>query len=184
MCIMPVKWCTGRHAHKQQLRVGRPKEGDLLIYTIAGSKVVHLAMSLRIDVSKADDASQQSGSVCFMCSVAKPAFVQPHRRNIQTFTLQAILKQIKLFVKEFAAGGPAAKSGFDSSTPAKQPVQKTAKTTMETSQPQKQKKKSLASKSRSKFETSEKFYARAKDIYACFTDEKCISAYTQSPSKV
>ena len=99
--------------------------------------------------------------------------------------LQAILKQIKVFVKELAAGGPAARGGADSFTPAKkQPVNTTAETATGSSQPQTQEKKSSASKSRSKFETMEKFYARAKDIYACFTDEKGISAYTQSPSKV
>jgi len=100
--------------------------------------------------------------------------------------LQAILKQVQVFVKEFAAGGPAAMGSGESSAPPKQPVKQPAKAFAETSQPQKKEKAAAKSSSgsRSKFESTEKFYARAKDIYNCFTDSKCISAYTQSPSTV
>lgn len=100
---------------------------------------------------------------------------------------QAILQQVKMFVREFAAGGPAAPGAAQLSPAAKQPVESTSPAAADISQLQKQEKKAAkpaASKSRSNFESTEKFYAGAKDIYNCFTDSKCISAYTQSPSTV
>lgn len=112
--------------------------------------------------------------------------MQKAKAALQKSGKPAILKQVKVFVKEFAAGGPAA-GGADSSTAAKQPVKTTTNTVAESSQLQKHEKKAAtpsSSKSRSKFETTEKFYAGVKDIYNCFTDAKCISAYTQSPSTV
>lgn len=112
--------------------------------------------------------------------------MQRAKAALQISGKPAILKQVKIFVKEFAAGGPAATRSSESSATPKQPLTQPAKAFAETSQPQKCGKAAAKSSSgsRSKFESTEKFYARAKDIYDCFTDAKCISAYTQSPSTV
>ena len=50
------------------------------------------------------------------------------------------------------------------------------------SQPQKP--AARTSGGRRTFTTTEKFYARPKDIFECFTDAGRIHAYTQSPAKV
>lgn len=100
--------------------------------------------------------------------------------------LQAILAKIRAFVKEMSKGGPAAKGGGAAdSAPVKskvdldlaQPIRKEVKSK------DVQKTKQHAGGKRT-FESTEKFYARARDIYNCFTEAKCISAYTQSPAKV
>lgn len=100
--------------------------------------------------------------------------------------MQVILEKVRMFVKEMSQGGPAAgsKSAPDSVKAAARP-----KLDLHAAQPVKQEAKPKpVSKQHTggkrKFESTEKFYARATDIYACFTDAKCISAYTQSPAKV
>jgi len=113
--------------------------------------------------------------------------MQKAKAALQKSGKPAILQQVKMFVREFAAGGPAAPGAAQLSPAAKQPVESTSPAAADISQLQKQEKKAAkpaASKSRSNFESTEKFYAGAKDIYNCFTDSKCISAYTQSPSTV
>ena len=89
-------------------------------------------------------------------------------------------------MKEISHGGPAANS---EDAPALQKASAKPKLDLQTAQPEKQEAKAKpVSKQHTggkrKFESTEKFYASARDIYACFTDAKCISAYTQSPAKV
>lgn len=100
-------------------------------------------------------------------------------------SLQAILEKVRIFVKEMSSGGPAAQSkgGFSADQPKTNKVDLHATPVQKPEPKVKEKPKPHAGGKRT-FESTEKFYARAKDIYACFTDAKCISAYTQSPAKV
>ena len=54
----------------------------------------------------------------------------------------------------------------------------------ESSKSEPEKPAARASGGRRTFKTTEKFYARPKDIFECFTDAGRIHAYTQSPAKV
>ena len=99
--------------------------------------------------------------------------------------VQAISDRIRAFVKDISKGGPVAQSG------AAEVQASTGKMKLDLGSSQQQKAEPKAREKpkphaggKRTFESTEKFYARAKDIYDCFTDAKCISAYTQSPAKV
>ena len=103
--------------------------------------------------------------------------------------MQAILDKVRAFVKEISNGGPAAKADGNAPVQSKLPSASIKAVNLSTSLPKKQKaaieeKAKNRAEGKRKFETKEKFYARAGDIYACFTDSKRASAFTQSPSKV
>lgn len=100
--------------------------------------------------------------------------------------LQALLEKVRIFVKEMAAGGPAAsrsQGGASNPQPARPKIDLASAQQPKADAKQVERAKQHKGGKRT-FEATEKFYARAKDIYACFTDARCISAYTQSPSKV
>lgn len=103
------------------------------------------------------------------------------------FELQIILEKVRIFVREMSKGGPAANDSSNAANSEKAVAK--PKIDLNAAQPVKQEAKPKAvskqhTGGKRKFESTEKFYASAKDIYACFTDAKCISAYTQSPAKV
>lgn len=101
--------------------------------------------------------------------------------------LQEIYARLRKFVKQMASGGPIAKDGqFDApkqgSSHEKAKVSSTEAAVPH--QPQKKNQTSSSAQNRKSFSSTEKFYARASDIFECFTDAQKIQAYTQSPAKV
>lgn len=105
------------------------------------------------------------------------------------YNVQALLDQIRIFVKEISHGGPAARTDSNGAAPSKSQtgVAKAADLMaklQDKPEPAKEVKAKNNTGGKRIFESKEKFYARAEDIYACFTDSQRVSAYTQSPSKV
>lgn len=96
--------------------------------------------------------------------------------------LQEIYARLRKFVKQMAAGGPV---GKDAQPDAPKP-EKTKLSTRAAAVPQQPQKKPAAASlgHRKSFRSTEKFYAKASDIFECFTDAQKIQAYTQSPAKV
>lgn len=95
--------------------------------------------------------------------------------------MQIIYEKVRQFVKEIQAGGPVAKDGQAPAQPA--PGKSKGSTSAPAAAPAKP---PPAAKSGGKrtFKTVEKFYARPRDLFECFTDAQRILAYTQSPAKV
>ncbi|KAK9811156.1 hypothetical protein WJX73_007263 [Symbiochloris irregularis] len=106
---------------------------------------------------------------------------------------EVILAAVRSYVQEVKAGGPLKQGSADSqaapqqkpsATAPKDPPKAAAAATAAQAQQPRPKQQPKAKAGLQTITLTERFYARPRDLYQCFTDVGRVQAFTQSPAKV